>query len=61
MGAGVAVLAMIYFDQKDLRVPHTWIPVVVACTISVAFGLAFYLFLRERTRAHRGLGLSRTA
>lgn len=50
IGAAVAVLAMIYFDRREFRVPWIWIPVVFACTVSVAFGLAFYLFLRESVR-----------
>ncbi len=50
IGAAVAVLALIWFERGDLRVPHLWLPVLVTCTISVAFGLACYLFLREGVR-----------
>lgn len=50
IGAAVAVLALIWFERRDLRVPHLWLPILVTCTISVAFGLAFYLFLREGVR-----------
>jgi hypothetical protein len=60
IGAAVAVLAMIYFDRKELRVPYIWIPVVFACTVSVAFGLAFYLFLRESVRPEPAAAASPT-
>ena len=53
IGAAVAVLAMIYFERKEFRVPYIWIPILFACTVSVAFGLAFYLFLRESVRPER--------
>jgi hypothetical protein len=51
---------MIYFDRKELRVPYIWIPVVFACTVSVAFGLAFYLFLRESVRPEPAAAASPT-
>jgi hypothetical protein len=51
IGAAVAVLALVWFDRREGRVPHVWLPVLVTCTISVGFGLAFYLFLREGARA----------
>ena len=54
IGAAVAVLALIWFERGEFRVPHLWLPILVTCTISVAFGLAFYLFLREGVRDRSG-------
>ena len=54
IGAAVAVLALVWFERRDLEVPHLWLPVLVTCTISVGFGLAFYLFLREGARLRLG-------